>query len=323
MNSLTGSTLFIVGSPFQCLCMLEAIHHWQITDYDVIINAMEVNIPMISRLLNEKGINYECDRKKHLFKEVLPLVFSNHKHYDNVFIGNYYNMAYQDMALAYCRSNANVICLDDGIQVLELFSDNPRRVKNKVWVDIIQTFFSLYAFLKKIKRKIFFTIYDVHSEQFTIVKNDFSFLKSEKLEMNRDCYIIGTNSSKLKFKDIEYKDILLKLIAYLKHNYPEQDVIYCPHRGDKNNEEWKTLLAKHSVKWFDTKISVEYDFVNGGICPKEIIGFNSNALFTLHSLYPKAVLNNVCFTLKDNREDLEACTIRNGLANCGINPIIL
>lgn len=323
MNLLTGSTLFIVGSPFQCLCMLEAIHHWHITDYDVIINAMEVNIPMISRLLGEKGINYECNRRNHLFKEVLPLVFTNHKHYDNVFIGNFYNMAYQDMALAYSRSNARVICLDDGTQVLELFSDNPRRVKNKVWVDIVQAFFSAYSLIKRINRNLFFTIYDVRSEKYVIEKNSFNILKSKEKLSKRGVYIIGTNSSKLVLKDKEYKDILLAVISRCRLAYPNQDINYCPHRGDTNNKALKALLEENNVGWFDTKISVEYDFVNDGIYPKEIIGFNSNALFTLHSLFPLASTNNVCIRLKDERDNLEAQIIREKLNGYGISSIMV
>ena len=230
-------------------------------------------------------------------------------------------MAYQDMALAYCKQNAKVICLDDGTQVLEIFSDNPRRLYNKAWVTIVQEFFSLYAFVMRINRKSFFTIYDVRSDKYEIEKNSFNILKSKDSLFPSGVYIIGTNSSKLFLKDKEYKDILLSVLAHCRLEYPDQVIYYCPHRGDSNNNELKPLLDDNNVKWFDTKISVEYDFVNGGIYPKGIIGFNSNALFTLHSLFPTASTKNVCFQLMNKSDDKESQIIRNRLVEYGIASI--
>lgn len=321
MIDLTGSTLFIIGSPFQCLCMLEAINYWHISDYDVIVNSTKVNELMISRLLQEKNIKYESDCRVHLFKQVLPLVFSKRKHYDNVFIGNYYNIEYQDIALAYCKCGANVIFMDDGIQVLELFSDHPRIIKNETWVILIQFFFSFYAFFKRINRSTFFTIYDVKSNKFNIEKNAFEILNKGCCPQTKDVFIIGTNSSKLVLKDKEYKDILGAVINHCGDNYPGQDIIYCPHRGDKNNDTIKNILIKHKVLWFETKVSVEYDFVKENIYPKVIVGFNSNALFTLHSIFPNAEVYNVYFEFKDKNEESEAKIIRNRLTDYGIATI--
>ena len=323
MINITGSTLFIVGSPFQCLCMLEAINHWKLVDYDVMVNTTRTNEQMMSRLLIEKGIRYKSNYRVHLSKDIIPLFFSKHKHYNNVFIGNYYSLVYQDMAVAFSKRKAKVLCLDDGIQALQLFSDNPRKVKNKVWVDFIQTFVSLYAFIKAVKKTYFFTIYNVKSNKFIIEKNTFDILKTKNGKETDGIYIIGTNSSMLVFKDREYKDMIFMLVDRCKKDFPGQPIFYCPHRRDVNNKSILALLKESDVECFDTKISVEYDFVQRDIYPKAIFGFNSNALFTLHSIFPNTIANNIYFELNDKSRDMEASIIRNKLKEYGVLPIRL
>ena len=227
------------------------------------------------------------------------------------------------LKLAYCKHNAKIIFLDDGIQAVELFSNNPRKVKNPVWISLVQHFFSIYALFKRVNRSFFFTIYDVKSEKFIIEKNSFEILKPNNATTNDGVYVIGTNSSKLNLNNQDYREILMLVVSRCKKDYKDQTVFYCPHRGDKNNGELKPLLLKHGVVWFDTEISVEYDFIKKNIYPQIIIGFNSNALFTLHSLFPKSLTMNVCFRFKNDIDNIESNIIRDKLVDYGIPMIEL
>ncbi len=44
---------------------------------------------------------------------------------------------------------------------------------------------------------------------------------------------------------------------------------------------------------YDTKVSVEFDFIEEGVSPKYVAGFGSTALYTLKLLFPKATVENI------------------------------
>jgi hypothetical protein len=137
----------------------------------------------------------------------------------------------------------------------------------------------------------------------------------------RGLYIIGTNSSVLEFKDYTYEEYLMALFKTIKIRFPEDEVFYCPHRRDSNLPFIYTLCRELSIEIYETKISVEFDFVNKNINPKYVVGFSSNALYTLKLIYPKAIIENVDFSLKFEPSNKENQIIQKRLFENGIVPI--
>ena len=78
---------------------------------------------------------------------------------------------------------------------------------------------------------------------------------------------------------------------------------------------------KNEIKVFDSEISVEYDFINKGLTPRLIIGFNSNALYTLHIIYPDAICQTVGFHLNNKEKDRRNLYLADKLQNNGIEII--
>ena len=156
------STLFIVGSPFQCLCMFEAIEHFKVSEYDVMIPDETVgsNSEKVETLLDEKGIEYSTYSIHHGIKDFIPFLFHSHKKYQNFFLGDYYNPIREAMAVVLGKRNFKIFFLDDGTQALSLFSSNPRnRYRSKKW----EYWFKFCFFIGKIKsqkRQSFFTIFN-------------------------------------------------------------------------------------------------------------------------------------------------------------------
>ena len=319
------SVLFIISSPFQGLCMLEAIEHFKITEYDVLLWDIpeESGTIQTKLLLDDKNIPYSTYKVKHAIFDLIPFVFKRHKYYKNIFIGNYFNITDEGIATFYGSKNYRLFFMDDGTQALSLFSENPRyRYGSKKW----EYWFKLYDSLALIKRKqksTFFTIYDVVSNDFVIVKNNFKLLKNSIKTPRSGCYIIGTNSSVVSFKNYNYSDLLELLLKKLKELYPKEPLYYCPHRRDNNNDAISEWCNNHDVVWVNTRVSVEYDFVMNGINPICVVGFTSNALYTLKMLFSNTDLFTVFYRCESKIDDEETRIIRQGLNQKGINTLYI
>lgn len=319
-----GSTLFLVASPFQCLCMLEAINYFKIDDFDVLITySNNYNIDKIDVLLKKNDISYTKKKVAHLFFDIIPFLFSKHRHYKNIFIGYLYSNAVFALANIFAVFKANIYILDDGIQALSFFSPYPRIIKYKSSIKLIMSFYKFIGIVKFVRRPIFFTIFNVSSSKYKIIKNPFILLRSREIESRETngIYIIGTNSSMLDFKYYSYEEYLNALYKYISHKFPGEIIYYCPHRADKNLKEIYALCDKLNIKIFDTKVSVEYDFIESFINPKLVIGFTSNALYTLHIIFPNSPIKTVMYNLKSEEYDRETQIIRNRMNDSGISTI--
>ncbi len=318
-----GRTLFLIESPFQCLCMMEAIHHFKITDFDVMIPyGDEYSNEMMFRFLEEKEISYEARPITHILYDVGPLIFSKKK-YKNIFVGNYSATKSYPMAVALASFNSSINYLDDGTQALELFSEHPKPRYNKMSIKAVIALYRLIAFLKNARESIFFTMYDVKSDRFRIEKNTFSTLCTNNNHEYKGAYIIGTNSSILKFVDTPYIDYIKAIVNRIRLMYPNEPIYYCPHRRDTNNKNNELIFREIGIELFNTKVSVEYDFFTQDIKPKYIVGFLSNALFTLKKMFPGTCIETVPYKLEDVEQNRENSVIENGLNENGIASLHL
>ena len=316
-------TLFVVNSPFQCLCMFEAIKFFNITDYDVQIGNDKFSSPKVKLLLDEKGIDYYQSNFSHLIYDVIPFLFSCHEHYDNIFLGYYYSAADVAASYIYSRFHAQLYFLDDGIQAYTILSDKPRVRYPKLWVKIAMAIYGIIKIVKLLPREKYFTIFDITSKRFEIIHNPFNTFRISDISDKKGVYIIGTNSSVMQFKGHEYKEYLGSLFEYCMAKYPGELVYYCPHRRDENNKEIFSWCKGKGLNIFDTKISVEYDFANLDIYPKAVIGFNSNALYTLKMLFHETEVSTVDFHLENKEREMESILIQTNLQKKGINIINL
>ena len=79
------STLFIIGSPFQGLCLLEAINYFNITDFDILVLDTDYgnSTAQTKALLTDKGVSFSTYKVHHAIFDLLPFVMKKHKHYKN------------------------------------------------------------------------------------------------------------------------------------------------------------------------------------------------------------------------------------------------
>lgn len=321
-----NSALFIIRSPFQCLCMLEAIDFFKIESFDVLIpeHSTGTNSTQLKALLNDQKIPYQTHNIRHALKDLLPYAIRRrHKYYKNIFIGNYYSPSDEALAVFCGEWRYNVYFLDDGTQALSLFSETPRnRFKTKKWALYFRFIYSLGK-LKGCRKPNYFTIFDVTSNKFNIIKNDFNLLKRGLPGNKEEVFIIGANSSILKFKGCTYLQLMDYLIGRIHNDYPGKRIQYCPHRRDSNNNEIRAWCISNHVEWYDTRVSVEYDFTTTGIYPLCVVGFTSNALYTLKMLFPESRIMTVFYHVESEFADRETEIIRLEMNRKGIETFYL
>lgn len=321
-SKLLGSTLFIVTSPFQCMCMLEAIRYFNIRTFKILVTySDEFSLDKINLLLKRHNLSYSKRKIAHLLCDVFPIIFSNRQSYNNIFIGDFQYKHH--LALAYIASSfrANFFYLDDGVQTLSFFSSFTFQRKQKLTVKIVFFLYKIIGYIKFVKRPVFFTIFNVSSSYYQIIKNPLTLIKNMSRLVPKDIFIIGTNSSIMDFDIYNYFEYITAIYNNVYRRFPLEKVYYCPHRRDSNLNQILELCDKLNIKIFNTKIAVEYDFIDNNISPKLIIGFTSNALITLHTIYPKALVESVEFRLRCKDDDIENQIIRSKMIEQGISTL--
>lgn len=320
VNFNDGKSLFMVYSPFQGLCALNAIKQFKIVDYTFLISKnLGLRQKQLETLLDKNDVKYTYNNSIKVTR-FFAMLLKKHQHYDAIFIGDYfYGLSGYAQAALSARRRAKLVYLDDGASTLDLFHARAKKRTSGLVNSLIYSLYGLVLCVKGIGKPFFYTIFDIESKRFHIIKNE--LIDNNSTKMPKDVFIIGTNSQKLHFNGYSYHEMLFALNTYIKSEYPDQDVFYCPHGGDPNNEDNNEYCKNLGMKIFNTEISVEYDFFVRKIYPKLIVGFNSTALYTLHNAYPKSKVENVSFQLSNPELETAHCDCRLVFEKNGINTV--
>lgn len=178
--------------------------------------------------------------------------------YKKLIIGDYNSFLSSEL---YKLSN-KVVMLDDGTNSLN-FNKLFNLDKNKLEI------FSIF------KKQIF-----KHNK---INLNNFSYLKSflKKQYFKNYTILLGSadvEKNILKFE--EYRKILMKI----KNMNSNEKILYLPHPKEKFEN-----FSNYGFKILKTKKTIETYLIFEKFLPRKIIGFNSTAFVTVHSIYGKKI----------------------------------
>lgn len=313
---------FIVASPFQAICALEAISFFKVQKADFYVLTEGVSSKMTLDFLLKQGYHGElrpCEGNAYLLKWLK----NGHKKYDYIFVGDYFfgNILY---VWLWSNRGANIVYLDDGNSTLDLLLPTPRDRFGayESWKKRLSC--RIYSFFKDLKRvnRCFYSIFDLEGRGFPYpsIKNNFEVLKREiDNTSTKGVYIIGTNTSGLGID----KGVFIKNLGYIKDHVSQlglQDSInYCPHRRDENNYEEE--LKKMGIKVFHTEVSVEVDFIRKRLSPLYVFGFGSTAMITLKFLFPQANVINFIMHTNNSEIDSEYRELENEYSKYGIPEV--
>ena len=291
----SAPSLFIIGTPFQALCAIEAMHEFNITDYKILLGL--INTPrneQLFYLLEQYHLAYEIVSIDYIItkKDRLKAFIPRLNKYRNIFIGDVNNELYQFMAFRYGANRSHIIYLDDGAGTIS-FLIGERKMDKK-----FSYYYNLLSYWRQIKyNKTFFTLYwDIDSPGHQLVPNLFKYISSQstKNDDRRNIYIAGTVTNGFYVASNNYLFYVESILRELKSSHPKQSIIYIPHGRDVY-DGWDTLCARYNVEVVRPKVSIELYLMSLQYQPKEIYGFTSSALFNLKKIFPKSEVYNILF----------------------------
>ncbi len=300
MSKDSKKALFIVSSPFQALCAIEAVYQYKI-DFPIFIvlqgQLQKVNSNTI-KIIDRFGFANKYELCYKSFKSLLinsrfDIKKINIKKHDikMIFLGNYFSPS-QRIFSVFCSSNPKETIyryMDDGNSTIEalLWGLNVIRFQNiKIFIKLFIT--EVLTFLNKVNIKEFFSIFSLNNKKYKVEVNTLNHLKELKnLSSKKNIYILGTNTnhSMNLITRNSYYNYLSLIINNIKDNFPNEKVIYCPHRGVSKKSVSETA-DQFNLSIYIPEYTIELDFVLKNINPVAIYSFGSTASYSLKILYP-------------------------------------
>lgn len=291
------------GSSFQALCMIEAIHAFEITDYRVLLSLSENEIPrkgQIITLLEKYHIAYEIESvnftitKTERFKALLP----NKNKYKVAFIGDCNNELLIFKAFRYVSDGGTLVYLDDGIATIQFFNGMFQLSKK------LRPYYELICKLRRIDfDRYFYTVYeDLMDERHIPIINNFQTLALQQKTKStvKGIYIIGTcikNYCDFECVPLEkFMIVLQHLMHELRMQHPDEPLVYVPHGRETMMAELETMCQEENVELRMSKISVEMMLLEEKDYPNAVYGFTSSALYNIKKLFPETKTCNITFT---------------------------
>ena len=309
------SVFCLSGSPFQALCMIEAIQTFDITDYRVLVCLSEIELPrrkQLTTLLEKYHVSYEIESvnfsitKKERLKAMLP---SRNK-YKVAFIGDCNNELLIFKAFRYVSDGGTLIYLDDGIATIQFFN-GLFQLSSK-----LRPYYELTSRIRRIDfDRYFYTVYeDLKDNRHIPIINYFRFLALEQKVKTtvKGNYIIGTCIK--DYCDFECVPInkflytLHSLMHELRTQHPDEPVIYVPHGRETMMDELEKMCHDERVELRRSEITVEMMLLEEKDYPKSIYGFTSSALYNIKRIFPETKANNITFTGNNPKTNGKAIT---------------
>ena len=297
-------TIFCLsGSPFQALCMIEAIHAFEIDDYFVLLCLSENELPRLTQLvslLNKYHIAYEIDSVNFLITktERLKALLPKRNKYKVAFIGDCNNELLIFKAFRYVSDGGTLIYLDDGIATIQFFHG---------MFQLSRKLRPYYEVMSKIRRidfdRFFYTVYEgLKDNRHIPIINKFHFLALKQMSKSaiKGIYIIGTCIK--DYCDFEcipierFTETLRTLMHDLRTQHPEEPVVYVPHGRETMMEELKQMCHDEDVELRYSEITVEIMLLKEKERPKAVYGYTSSALYNIKRIFPETEVFNITFT---------------------------
>ena len=318
-----SEALFIISSPFQAICALEAIDYYKITSPHILLFDTPIIRKMTYPILQDHGetcfLKVTGGGTLAIIKALLKQL--NRNKYDIIFIGDYFSYFHYVTALFMSKRHARYIYLDDGNSTLTIMPPSSRqRGRSKRERKYLQIW-DFFSNVKTIK-KSFFSIYDLGEEfPFDVEKNTLSSFVGNNVNVQSGIYVIGTDSSFLHLKDRTYSDYLKALDKYIKESYGEENVYYCPHRRDEN--DFHQLVDELGWHYRDSEYGVEIDFLRKNIYPLLVVGFGSTALYTLKKIFSKTSIETIYIVFVEDHMNNAYRAIEKEFSQYGIRTIFI
>ena len=304
-------SLFIVQTPFQAMCAINAIRQLRIEDYTISLhlhkNTAKRNKQTVE-LVERYGLKYKVAKTipLNLFK-LISLIFRRNGRFNRAFLGTHlYHDGYY-YALKELKKGGNLVLLDDGVATLSLLEgDYNITGKSAVYMSV----YKAVAKLRGIQLNNVMTVYkDISNPRWNIAFNNISLLRqSENQPVNNTVFFVGTNNSgfieRRGVDEVPFRQMLFHVLNEVRDIYQDCDIIYVPHGRDKSTFA-KEMCQKNGIEYKALDINIENYILSLNLVPAAILGFTSSALYNLKMIFPETDIKNyVAKVLVDRSPDI-------------------
>lgn len=291
--------LFLVTSPFQLLCAIEAKQEYKTKDNILLLREEKAGnaVAQMRLLLNKdewdhivflgrKSKVWEARKLQSKLKRISPSLSFNY-----VFYADY--SAWRTNVLLNNISVNHEVMFDDGVGTLREFNDKiqPRAVvsRNKASRDFLLKLVGLKPARKIYPRDnfSFFTFFELPNSDFPVRVNKLSQIRNRLNTSN--CFsqtapigfigqgMVATKGIKLNY----YVNMLKELISE-----NDKPIIYFPHRTEESFVREK-LEAIEGLTYHQSKLPLELEISKESLELSKIYGIASTASVSLGVLYPE------------------------------------
>ena len=304
-----SSTLFIIGTPLQAICAVEAIRDLKIDHYRFIVMIFYDNnrLDQTKAILDLYGITYSVVviNAYSFIKYLIKAPFKRKK-FDRLFVGDYFVSDTIFYSLMYLKNESAIVYLDDGNLTIPFFNGALR------YDSIIFRFKRILAkFLCSVKSisllNNFYTMYsDLAPNKYNVRRNSLSHLidksKHRKQSVNDILYFIGTFTIGYAIEKNIGCDVLKRLLfeklLELKSKYKK--IIYIPH-GRDTDIDIPEFCMSHGIEYKKLNTCIELYLLQKGVVDADFVGFSSSALYTIKLMLPNASVYN--YVINSGKED--------------------
>lgn len=293
------SSLFIVQTPFQAMCAINAIRQLKLENYTISLHLpsnTENRNKQTVELVEKYGLDYHIEKIKlvSVIKK-LGLLISNTGKYNRVFLGTHlYHDGYYH-ALKEIKRGGSIVILDDGVATITLLKGGYKVTGKSI---VYMAYYKAMASYRKVSVNNLLTVYKgIDNHKWNIAFNDISMLRHSKKGMERkNIYFIGTNNSKYitsyHVEEKDFKQILFDIFNKIKTVYPLEEIIYIPHGRDMSMFT-KDLCEETGVIYKPLDVNIETYILSLDLVPRVVYGFTSSALYNLKMIFPESDVKNI------------------------------
>lgn len=305
------SSAFVITSPYQAICCVEAINQFNIIEYEVFVmiyEGLNMRLNQIKDILTHYVIHFKviyCNKYSYLKYLITPLYLT--PSFKRVFIGDFYSTLFVFWGICRIKKYGCLIYMDDGNSTISIFNDKLEHYRMR---GVLYQVFCYYSkFLCRIKniefRRHFYTTYvDIFNKKYNLYPNKLSHLCNKSMQIiKKQCVFLGTSpTSFCKVNTITIDQYHSALYACLKDLSRRFELTYIPHGQDKDNDVF-SFCNKENIKYLRISGCIENYLLSSNTIMGHAFGFTSSALYTIKKMFPSVRVVNVRLTTsKPNAE---------------------
>lgn len=284
-------SIFVICSPYQLLCALEAIHHFEIKKYRVytVFYKGDPRNEQLERTLKAFNIKYYGLSNIITQWEHRQTFLPRFNKYKRGFIGDFRNYTLLHHCMRFISNNSTIISLDDGMCTVSALNGSYKHNNTPLENRLLQ----ICSWRNILLGKYFFTQFsDIKNQHLEIAGNDFNYFKeiNKNKKGEKGVVFIGTNPDSYinNYTGVSVEDFshyLNTILKSIRNKYPNESIYYYAHPRDINTFALD-FCKNYGIVFKKAEIGVEIDVLLSEYRPKCVYGFNSTGLYNIKKIYP-------------------------------------